>query len=846
MYQTIYVDKRPYFRYKQDMVVHIIDDEKGYFSFPTKQIGYEPYPTGEYKTVFGERVRKIHNFQYRDPTVIESDVPIETRVLIDLYKDSEKASTKNRVILFDIEVDSRNGFPNVEIADNEITAISLYYQQEDKYYCLILDKEDRLNSIKEKDNITIIPLKTECELLKCFVGIFKKISPTIISGWNSEGFDVPYLIRRMYKICGKDITNSLSPIGIIEDNKKFGTLKIACVSHCDYLLLFKNYILKEHPSYALNAIGKTYVNTGKVEYTGSLDDLYRDNIDKFIEYNINDVVIIKKLDDKFKYIDLAVTVCSECCVPYEMFDKSTVFLDGVILKNLRHKGLVSKNKPFVDKSKKEDKFKGAYVYLSEENKGVLHYVVDGDATSLYPSLIRTCNISFETLCGHALNWDPEKYIIGESFNVVYNEHEYNSNEFINYVRNNNLIIAANGALYTKKQGIIPEILEMFFNKRVECRKLEEKYGLENNKEMHEFYNRLQKSYKVLLNSIYGCMGEPSFRFYCRLNAEATTSNGQFFIKSSAKMVNHFFKKELIESTSKRNSYVEYCDTDSLFFSTVPLIKKYYPDIDENNENLMVEKTLEVAKKVMNFLNTSYDKFCNIVFNTDIGKHYMNMKQEVVSKSSFWIAKKKYVQHIIHEGKIPVDKMECKGVDTQRSSFPKKFSEFLMSFMKNILDEIPSSDIDKSILSFERKLKQVPVIELAKNTSVHFQSDDGNHIYHDNKRKRFEYYKGTPAQVKAALFYNDLIDEWKLNKKVEKIKDGQKIKWVYLKNNTYGSNQIAIKADDTDPEEIMDYIKENIDRRELYERELKTKIMAFYDILHWDYPTLTKELYNSFR
>ena len=852
MYTRIYIQTD--YRTNKN-IYHIWDDKTGYRTGPVKMEAYEPHPLGKYTSMFGEKLNKVTHFIKNDPTLIESDVNLETKTLIDEYLNEDEGSTENRVVFFDIEVDSRNGFPNVDIADNEVTAFSLYYQQENKYYCVILDKENRIKE-HQIDNKIIVPVKSEFDLLFYFIKLIQEIDATIISGWNSEGFDIPYLIHRCYKVLGKDITKQLSPIGIISENPKTKKIIIAGRNHIDYMLMFKKLHAKIMASYSLNNVGTELVNTGKIEYKGSLDDLYINDINKFIEYNINDVVIIKKLDDKYKYINLAISLLSKCHVSINTnsITKSSVFLEGVILTYLRRKNLISKNKPLFSEQEKSDdneSFEGAFV--KEPILGRHKYLYDNDFSSMYPNLQLTLNISPETKVGIVPDWNVEKYIVNELSEVHYENKKYTIEEFKNFLLEKNYTISPNGVLYDQnKKGIIPEILETWYNERKELRKLEKKYGDENNKELYEYYNRLQRSVKICLNSMYGVLGLKGFRFYDIDNALSTTQGAQLVLKISAKLTDSYKNKllgidEKVDLHNLNESGIVYADSDSIFLSAVPIIEKLYPNADYNDEDFMVEKTIEVAKKMETYINDALFTVTKHVFNSNNNR--MSLKQEVVAKSSFFLAKKRYIQWIVNKNgiKLKEPELEMKAIDVVRSSYPIIFKKQLKQFCIDILNNLSESEINKSILSFERKLKQVPVIELAKNTSVHFQSDDGKHIYHDDKRKRFEYYKGTPAQVKAVLFYNDLIDEWRLNKKVEKIKDGQKIKWVYLKNGSeYNGEQIALKADDTDPEEIMDYIKENIDRRKLYEKELKTKIMAFYEILHWEYPSLTKELYNSFR
>ena len=290
-------------------------------------------------------------------------------------------------------------------------------------------------------------------------------------------------------------------------------------------------------------------------------------------------------------------------------------------------------------------------------------------------------------------------------------------------------------------------------------------------------------------------------------------------------------------------YVIYVDTDSCFSSAIPIIEKTMPDIDKNDESQMTKAILKVTSEVQQFVNDFYNVMAKKFFNID--KHRFDAKQEVISKSSFWLAKKRYCQFIINKGGIECDELEVKGIDVVRTSFPIKFRKFMNEFLINILKKVDSKKIDDSIINFVEELKSVPVIDLAKNTSVKFLSQDKTKNYNPKTRKPFQTIKGTPAQVKSALMYNDLIDHWNLNKHIPPIFDGQKIKWIYMKQNQLGIESLAMKADGTDPKQVMDFIEQYIDRNAMYEQELKTKLVDFYSILKWDYPTLESRKAEEF-
>lgn len=654
---------------------------------------------------------------------------------------------------------------------------------------------------------------------------------------NCDGFDMPYLYNRITNVMGGNDAKRISPIRICYLNDWSKKLVIAGISCLDYMQLFTKYMDKKEPSYALDAIAKKHIGIGKIEFEGSLNHLYKTDIQKYIEYNIHDVKLVVELDKKYKYIELARKICHTGHVPYESFAWSSRYIEGAILTYLRRNGgLIAPNKPIEGREEYElqlesnqEGFDGAYV--KEPVLGKHKYVYDLDLTSMYPKIIISLNISPETKSGKIDNWDSEKYVTGELQKIFIAGNEYSREEFEKLLREQNLSVSSNGVLYSlNKKGIIPSILSSWFKDRVEMRKLEKKYGQENNTEMYQFYNQRQLVQKIMLNSVYGVLGLPLFRFYDKDNAEAVTTSGVTIIQTAGKAINMYYNNIL----NDEKDYVIYTDTDSCFSSALPIISKLKPDIDIKNEQEMIKETLDLCSKVQKYVNDMFNIMAKKLFN--LNYHEFEAKQEVIARSSFWLAKKKYTQSIINKNGIECDEIEIKGIDVVRTNFPIGFKKFMNEFLRDLLKDTAKEDIDKKIYDFEKSLCDIPVIELAKNTSIKFISLDKKKNYDPVDRVPFNYILGTPAQVKAGLAYNDLLLFWNLHKKYPKLMNGQKIKWVYLMENDYGIDALAMKADGTDPKEILDFIEKYIDRNQLYNQELKSKLSLFYDVQNWVYPT----------
>ena len=839
MYQNIFIDKK-------NNNVHLWDDTNGYVKFPYQPYAYRKRDGGMYKSIYGDELEKVYKFSQKDPSLFESDVPAETRVLIDAYEDSDDSSTGHRVVYYDIEVSTEGGFPKVDEADKEITAIALYDAATEQYTAFILDKEQRLQDYKT-DNVEVRAFQTESSLLTHFLTKWEEVRPTIATGWNIDEFDTPYLYGRIKRVLNDREAKRLSPINICYKNDWSGKIVIAGVSFIDYMVLYKKWNIKQEPSYALGAIGKKVVGMEKITYHGSLDDLYKSDLNKYIEYNLNDVKIIVALENKLQFIEQARAICHKGHVPYDCFTMSSRFIEGAILMYLRRKGQVAKNKPIDGRAEYENQmeqneegFEGAYV--KDPIPGRYDWVFDLDLTSMYPNIIISLNISPETKIAKAENWDLDKYIRGELDIIQVGAATYTKDQFDELLKTSNYSISSNGVMYNKLyQGVIPEILIKWFDERKDLRKLAKKHADLKEWEKYEFYDQRQKVQKVLLNSIYGVLGLPIFRFYDKDNASAVTLTGQDIIKTANKAINQYYKKTLNDSDNK--DYVIYVDTDSCFASALPIIKHKMPDIDLNDEKQMTEAILKVCGEAQKHVNDTFNVMADRMFN--VQNHRFDAKQEVIAKTSFWLAKKRYAQFIVNKGGIECDELEVKGIDVVRTSFPIRFRKFMEQFLQDILRKVPKEHIDDTILKFKENMLSYPVIEIAKNTSVKFVSQDKVNDYNPKSRNPFQTIKGAPAQVKAGCYYNDLLKLWKLDMDIPEIFHGQKIKWVYLKQNEYGIECIAMKADGTDPKRIMEFIEQYVDREAMYEQELKSKLIDFYNVLKWDYPNETDVKLDEF-
>jgi len=835
MYQNIFVKTNT-------KEAWVWDDAKGLMHFEYTPYAYKKDPNGKYISLYGDKLSKVTNFVKNDPDLFESDIAETTRILVDMYSDSDMPSKGIVTMTFDIEVEMITGIPDPTQGNNEVTSIAYHDSATNQYTILVLDKKRKLEN-KTTENKKVIPCPDEKTLLLKFIDAIQEIQPHVMTGWNCDAFDIPYLYNRIKRVLGKKQANSLSVIGEMFYSPYRNRYTIGGTSVLDYMTVYKKFSYKELPSYALNAVCMTELGRGKVEYEGNLDDLMENDIDTFIEYNITDVELVIELDKKLQYIDLVRGIAHVGHVPYEDFVYSSKYLEGAMLTYLKHiGGVVAPNKP-ADRQEKmqelkesgEKGFIGAFV--KDPVPGRYDWMYDLDLTSLYPSIIMTLNISPETKIAKIEDWNAEDFLRGKKDEYIVGNDRISKEKLKAFLDKYKYTVSSNGVMYSSdKTGLIPAILSDWFDKRVEYKNEMKKWGKAGNTEKYEFYKKRQLVQKILLNSMYGILGLPAFRFYDIDNAEAVTLSGQTVIKKTEAAINMKYNKEL---KTDDIDYVQYVDTDSVFVSCLPLVNNRFPDIDTNDIETMTPKIYEIATEVQDYVNQFYDVFAKKIFNTD--KHRLEIKQEMIGRTGFWQKKKRYALWIISDNGVPMDKLEVKGLDIVRSSFPKSFQKCMKDVMIDILKGKDKNEIDEYILTFKKNLNDVLINEIVKTSSIKDIKKYETPVKDDVLGK---YAKGTPSHIKAAINYNKLLTIFGCPPKYPPIKNGDKVKIAYLKSNKYGLEELAFRGD-SDPEEIIQFVKDYFDANELFVSELDGKLKNFYEAMQWDFPTENKKVAQKF-
>jgi DNA polymerase elongation subunit (family B) len=818
-YQAIGYDKK-------NGIMHIWDDELGHNKFAFQPYGYLPNENGDYQSLDGTRLSKVPGNHRDNPKSYESDLNEEVRTLIDLYFESDEPSKGHRDFFFDIETaKDENGYSTIDDVRTAITSIAYYDKAGKDRRVLILDEKGRIKDHEiQGDGYVLEIFRDEKDLLTRFINKFAEIQPTVITGWNTDGYDVPYLMGRCKKVLGAQSIKKFSPAGIVEQTKS-GKWKILGVSSLDYIKLYKNFTYTELPNYRLDTVAKKELGRGKVEYDGDLDTLFTQDIHKFAYYNMTDVDLVYDMDEKLQLLNLARTICHKGHVPYEDVYYASKYLDGAAIVDLKRNGFVAPNKQFrfIEEETIADALAGAYVMAPVP--GLYKWIYDLDLTSLYPSIIMTANISPETKVTVIKDWNQECLLKSDATQVQFVDGNYTQN-VKQWLQDNNYSVASNGTVYRNDQrGFLPTILEKWFDERVIYK--DKRDTFEVGTEDYKFYDAMQLTQKVLLNSFYGVLGLKTFRFYDLDNAGAITAVGQSIIKFSAKVINNYYKKELgvdhfINASGDKAEFAFYTDTDSTFCSSEPLIKHRFPECDTEDEQFMIEQTNAIASEIQSTVNTMYDQYAKVFHNTDT--HRFQIKQEYIAKSGLWIAKKRYAQWVIFKEGKPTDKLDIKGLDVVRSSFPEDFKKIMKETLWYILKGRNKQDTSTLIHNFKNNIKSSKVLNVMKNSSVKELSK------YIKKRKPFTgYIKGSTAHVKATINFNDMLST--LQTDILPISDGEKVKWGYLLNNPYGFETLALRGYQ-DPPEIVAFAEQYIDHNKMFTSDLSNKFNDFYAAMGW--------------
>ena len=669
---------------------------------------------------------------------------------------------KLRIYTIDIEVTAEQGFPNVNQAVEEMICITV--KDHNTKNILVWGLVDF--QVKQK-NVHYVKCKGEKDLLIQFLKFWSKYPPDIITGWNSKYFDLPYLVNRMKKIIGESATKRLSPWNIIDEDTAYNRgiqqtfFRLLGIAQLDYLQLYTKFTIKAQERYTLDHIA--FVELGERKDENPYDtfkEWYQNDIQSFIDYNIVDVELVDKLEDRLQLIDLAITMSYNAKANYEDVFSQVRMWDTIIYNELLKHDIVI---PMRDMNPQEHKEELVGAYVKDPNVGFHDWVVSFDLNSLYPHLIMQYNISPETMF-------PDKKFVNQEDLLSKKVDTSDGN-----------CLAANGAMFKRdKQGMLPRIIQKEYDDRVTFKKkmleAEQMYANTKDKKYEKLarkYYIIQHSKKISLNSAYGAIGNRYFRYYDHRQAEAITLSGQLNIKWIEKKLNEYFNK--LYKTN--DDYIIASDTDSVYINMAPLVKM----TGATDKNKIV-KALDkfCSERLEPYIADCYDelgKYMNVFQNK------MVMKREVIADKGIWTAKKRYILNVHNsEGvQYPEPKLKIMGIEAIKTSTPLPCREKMKDGFKVIMSG-DQKEMKDFIVNFRRDF------ELLQPEDIGFpRSVNGTGKYKDETSI---YKKGTPMHVKGALIYNHLLKQHKLEHKYPKIMNGDKIRFVHLRKNKSNANVIT--------------------------------------------------------
>ena len=704
-----------------------------------------------------------------------------------------------RVAYLDIETGSENGFPDIETANEEVTAITL--KIDGKNYVF-----GRGEFVHEREDVFYFRFDSERALLQKFFEMWDRESPDIVTGWNIETFDIPYLVNRAKRLFDekKNPYRLLSPWKKVREYMMFGmggkelqAYAIMGVEILDYLSTYRKFTYVNQESYRLDHIAFVELGERKLDYSeqGSLHLLYKNDYQKFIEYNIKDVELVEQLEGKMKLLEMVVSLAYLSKVNYSNTFGQVRMWDSLIYNHLLRKNVVIPPKRH---SSKSSQFEGAYV--KDPILGAHNWVVNFDLNSLYPHLIMQYNLSPETLITDELPSELQE--IKDARPGV--DGLIDQNIDLESLKKYQLTYTPNNEFYlTGKQGFLPEMMQQIYNDRVKFKgmmidakkKLQKEKDFNERKELQKSiskYNNMQMNLKITLNSAFGAMGNQHFRFFDQRIAEAITTSGQLSIKWIEKEINRYLNEVL--KTDK--DYVVAVDTDSVYITMDDLVKSVYGD-EELDKNKVIDFLDKVCSEQMEkIIDKSYEQL----------KDYMNafdqkmvMKRENLADKALWTSKKRYIMNVYDSEGVRYEEPQLKimGIEAIRSSTPAACKQKMKDIFKIIMNGT-EDDAIKYIEDFREEFKTLSAEDIFFPRAVR-----GIEKYHDAAQL---YKKGTPIHVKGALLYNKLLRDNKLLGSYPLIQDGEKIKFAYLKKqNTVGGEVIAIPNQLPSEFELQDYI-----------------------------------------
>jgi DNA polymerase elongation subunit (family B) len=856
-------------------VIERVAGKKQFREYPTRYMFYYPDPKGKYDSVYGEKLNRVvarSQKEYHKELKIhsnkrmyESDINPVFRCLEENYLN--KDAPKLNIAFFDIETDfdPERGFADPSDPFMGITAISIHLKWLNRLVTLAvppkkLSVDDAKKMVEEFDDCFIFA--DEADMLETFLDLIEDAD--ILSGWNSEGYDIPYTVNRVARVLSKEDTRRFclwNQFPKKREFEKYGrqliTYDLVGRVHLDSLELYRKYTYEERHTYRLDAIGEMEIGEKKTVYEGTLDSLYNNDFRKFIEYNRQDTALLNKLDDKLKFIDLSNELAHANTVLLQTTMGAVAVTDQAIINEAHRRGLIVPNRPKRDEN---ENTQAAGAYVAYPKKGLHDWIGSMDLNSLYPSAIRALNMGPETIVGQLRPNYTDAYIEEQmtvhkkSFAAAWEgmfgslEYEYvmaqdkgkdlhvdweNGESVVMsgaeihkmvYDSNQPWMLSANGTIFTYEfEGVIPGLLKRWYAERKELQaKMRESLNAGNKIET-EFWDKRQLVKKINLNSLYGAILNPGCRFFDKRIGQSTTLTGRAIAKHMAGKVNEI----IAGSYDHIGKSIIYGDTDSVYFSAYTTLKK---DIDKGIIPWNNDTVIQLYDQIADEVNGTFPKFMLDAFHCPKSRgDVIKAGREIVALKGLFITKKRYaVLYYDKEGKrydsdIKKGKIKAMGLDLKRSDTP----EFIQNFLSDILGQVLNGSGEDEILDFITEFRTV------------FKSRPGwekgspkraNNVTEYLRKETKAGKTNMPGHVRASINWNTLKRMYGDNYAVN-ISDGAKVIVCKLKNNPMGFTSVAYPVDEL---RLPQWFKDlPFDDAEMEATIIDSKLENLIGVLDWN-------------
>jgi len=820
-------------------VVERKDGKRTFREYQSKYTFYYKDERGKYKSVYGDPLSRIvckntKDFRKevainRDKELFESDVNPIFQCLSENYLNQD--APKLNIAFFDIETDfdPERGFADPADPFMPITSISVYLQWMETMICLAvppktLTMEEAEKELEGIDNVMLF--EKEGDMIDTFLTLIEDAD--ILSGWNSEGYDIPYTVNRTARVLSKDDTRRFCLWGQLPKKREYEKYGKSAVTfdligrvHLDSLELYRKYTYEERHTYRLDAIGEIEVGENKVPYEGTLDQLYNNDFRKFIEYNIQDTALLDKLDKKLRFIDLSNTVAHENTVLLQTTMGAVAVTEQGIINEAHHRGLQVPNRRKRDDT---ENTQAAGAYVAFPKKGLHKWIASMDLNSLYPSVIRALNMAPETIVGQirpeisesrvhedmtlkkksfAGSWEgrfaTEEYeaVMDQRRDVALTiDWEDGRSDVLSGAEIYQLIfdsqmpwmLSSNGTIFTQEfEGVIPGILKRWYAERKDMQKMLKKAKDAGNEAEIEYWDKRQLVKKINLNSLYGAILNPGCRFFDKRIGQSTTLSGRTIVKHMSAEAN----KVITGTYDHVGDAVIYGDTDSVYFSAWPMLKD---DIESGKIPWSAENAIALYDQVADAVDGTFIDMMGRAFHCPKSRaDVIAAGREIVARSGLYITKKRYAALVTDNEGFRTDtdgkpgKVKAMGLDLRRSDTPVFMQEFLSELLLMVLTDIPQADVLERITQFRKEFSDRPGWEKGSPKRA-------NKVGHYRRLEEKQGKANMPGHVRASLNWNTL-KRMNGDKYSQEIVDGMKVIVCKLKQNPLGYTSVAYPTDE---------------------------------------------------